>query len=425
MEVAHAIFPLEIFGEIAGHLGNLNDLESLKACSLLCHSFLDLCRIHIFRTININCTDPQVQPGSNPITARQFANVLHKVPQIGQNVRIFVYHILPTDFDIPNIANALKSLKRLRSLDLFYAAKPTLDAASLLDWTTCPLQSELAYLLRHSNLRALKLRRVNNVSLIDLHQCTNLEELTITTDLTFSPYSSTFQASAFDLRVFSFVGEGVAGAKRLLHACRIDGTPAFDIKNLKMIDSFISNLNKPEVVSIFHHTFQRAQAIKSVRLAICCNFEGLCDKILPPKAFQTLTGLDLNFFYHQDLLNIGSPLRQLSQEFEKLVDLNQLGRIRVAFVLPFQLLYAWLENYRADWSLVDEVLTRKGWPHLKNVDIALWVRLFRTEPPEIAITEQEAGILVKGYLNKMRAAGLHRLNTSKTVKLELAFSTRY
>ena len=46
--------PLEVVNLIIDDLAKYNQLSSIKACALVCHSFLPLCRKHIFASVTLN-----------------------------------------------------------------------------------------------------------------------------------------------------------------------------------------------------------------------------------------------------------------------------------------------------------------------------------------------------------------------------------
>ena len=95
--MAPSRLPLEVLERIIDDVAKYNDdlidsLSSIKACALVCHSFLPLCRKHIFASVTLNARHPS-SPTSNDLN-----HLLSNSPHLAVYIRNLDYHVMQKEF---------------------------------------------------------------------------------------------------------------------------------------------------------------------------------------------------------------------------------------------------------------------------------------------------------------------------------------
>jgi hypothetical protein len=221
-----SIFPLEIEEIILDILAEDDeDHLALKICSLVCRTFLPICRKHIFRSIVLNTTTQ----------AHAFERLLRETPEIANYIRKLDYFIDIGDLTSPSIQESLKRISRLEFLTV--VGPPTLFTPRL-DWSNNSIRSALLHLLHLPTLTYFKMTSINNFVISDLIPCVNLKYLDIgyMTMAAENTFPSTLPEHSIQLNEF-VVGFGISAADilKFYSARRPDGQPIIDFRSLSKI----------------------------------------------------------------------------------------------------------------------------------------------------------------------------------------------
>ena len=167
--MAPPVLPFDVIEQIIDILYNLDteDLQYVKNFSLVCHSFLPLCRKHIFsRMISTYMGAPYQNDA--------FRQLLLESPDIARYIRklkIYIHiYIKPLNerFIFP-----VSQLTRLQSLTAHIVI------GSNLEWGNFPssIQRSLLNLMHLSTLTHLDLARIPGFPISNLNGCTNIKHL--------------------------------------------------------------------------------------------------------------------------------------------------------------------------------------------------------------------------------------------------------
>ena len=231
--------PLEVINLIIDDLAKYNDkLSSIKACALVCHSFLPLCRKHIFASVTLNARQP-----SSPISD-DLNQLLSNSPHLAVYILNLDYHLnkkYKKEF-AKNRASWLlpmfKKLVKLQSLKISY--DPYTSRKKVFDWMPLYERKVLLPLLHFPTLTSINLSTIMNFPLADLAGCVNLKNLEIES-LECSPNGVGVILEALPPTSVMLerlaINRGVKLVQQLCHARRPDGKPIIDFSSLKEIRS--------------------------------------------------------------------------------------------------------------------------------------------------------------------------------------------
>ena len=172
------ILPLDVIGNIIESLVEDIDegLDYVKACSLVCHSFLPLCRAHIFSSItikvagNTGSSDSDERYYSN--TTEAFGQLVLETPEIARSIRNLYIIIVDPRSQSGHLFNQVpQNLTRLQLLSL--------SRWCTVDWNniSSSMQHSLLNLVHIPTLSHLSLKRIKNFPISHLDTCTNLKQL--------------------------------------------------------------------------------------------------------------------------------------------------------------------------------------------------------------------------------------------------------
>jgi hypothetical protein len=168
----HSALPFDIIGNIIDFLTE-DDLQYVKVCSLVCQSFLLLCRPHIFSCITIQITGGG--PDEELQNTEAFGELLLKTPEIARFIRHLDIGIVHSHSHSRNLFNQVpQQLTRLQSLT-FWPSEP--QGVFNIDWSkiSSPMQRSLLHLVHLPTLSYLTLGHIKNFPISDLNSCTNLK----------------------------------------------------------------------------------------------------------------------------------------------------------------------------------------------------------------------------------------------------------
>ena len=217
------------------------DLSALKTCSLVCHTFLPICRKHIFGNIVLNNYRENSTTYSS--STRAFERLLHETPKIADYIRKLDYNIRFMD---PTSSSIQESLKRISRLEFLTVCQRD---GSRLDWSSNPMRPALLHLLHLPTLTHFKMTRVGNFVVSDLIPCINLKYLDIGYNMTVAD-ENTFPASSPEhpIQPNEFIADFGSSAVilKLCTARRPDGQSIIDFESLSKITVEIEEPNDSE-----------------------------------------------------------------------------------------------------------------------------------------------------------------------------------
>ena len=246
-----SIFPLEIEEMVLDLLAEEDEGHSaLKMCSLVCQTFLPICRKHIFGSIVLN--DHKFNALS-PFTTHAFERLLHETPEIANYIRKLDYTIQCADLESPSNQESLKRISSLKFLGVRHPSHTRLE----LNWSNNPIRPALLHLLHLPTLTHLSVTNIKDFVVSDLIPCVNLKYLDIGRYTT-GAAEFTFHAALPEHLIQ--LNEFVAGIKsptaimKLCTARRPDGQPIINFGSLSKITMEIENPYEVEASQeLFRH----------------------------------------------------------------------------------------------------------------------------------------------------------------------------
>ena len=185
-----SVFPLGIEETILDFLAEDDPRHSaLRKCSLVCRSFLHMCRKHIFGSIVLNY-DYQYKGSSSCwyFTTRAFGCLLRETPEIAD----YIHNIqIINRGPINNLAAIQKSLQRISKVECLTVRY---NHFQRLEWRNIPTCPALLHLLHLPTLTHFKVAGIKDFVVSDLIPCVNLKYLDIS-DCTTVAAENTFPAA--------------------------------------------------------------------------------------------------------------------------------------------------------------------------------------------------------------------------------------
>ena len=255
------ILPFDTIGNIIEFLikDNENGLQYVKTCSLVCQSFLPLCRTHIFSSIKIN-----VAGSSQKHNTEAFGQLVLGTPEVARSIRhLYIVILDPHSQSVHLFDQVPQHLARLQSLTFWRS--DSWDVPDV-DWKniSSSMQRSLLNLVHIPTLSHLKLGWINNFPISDLNTCTNLKQLSAEAiyiqvgtgehDESASSLLShkPMQLQELDIKIFKMSND-----LSLLTARRPDGRTVLDFSGLEKISvTFFVALYAVRTREIFRMTEQ-------------------------------------------------------------------------------------------------------------------------------------------------------------------------
>ncbi|KDR73091.1 hypothetical protein GALMADRAFT_252553 [Galerina marginata CBS 339.88] len=162
--------PLEVIQAVIDILAQDDkELSSLKSCSLVCQTFLHLCRKHIFASIFLDGRKFAIPKPSTVTLIR----LLSATPEIAYHIRTLVCYISSWEFEQRPLPGIFKRISKLSSLSIRWPRSGR-------QWNDNPLRSAVLHLMHLPTLIHLELGNITDFVVLDLVACTNLKELKLT-----------------------------------------------------------------------------------------------------------------------------------------------------------------------------------------------------------------------------------------------------
>ena len=217
-------------------------LSSIKACALVCHAFLPLCRKYIFAIVVLN---ERLGRTSSP-TSDDLNLLLSNSPHLAVYIRGLIYHVNKREFVAKRLSwlsSMFKKLAKLQKLSISYS--PSAKGRRL-DWMSSSERKILLPLLHHPTLTSISLSSIRNFALADLAGCVNLKELRFKslecpTDV--GKFLEALPATPAMLERLEIYGGSIGLLHQLCHIRRPDGKPIIDFPSLKEIAATVAQLD--------------------------------------------------------------------------------------------------------------------------------------------------------------------------------------
>lgn len=329
---------------------------SLKACSLVCQGFLELCRKHIFASITIDCLAVAVPTP----TSAAFVRLLSTTPQIADHIRELDWNILVEDFEDRSLPGILEKITKLQSLTIYWPR-------GHLQWRTTSLRAGILHLLHLPTLIRLEICDSRDFVFIDLIPCINLREIRLDCTQVVeaeNPFPLTLPNNPLQLDRLLFGVESSAAISRIGTSLRPDGRPIFNLAVLSCISLVLYNYDEFEASrQLFQHCVQLTNVDILVNFPL--TWTGIA-KILEP-SIKTLAHLCFSMSA-QDETGTSDPLAGLVAELEEIrCHRNVIENMTIDVLVGA----CYKCNQGDDWGLLDSVLTQSGWSRLARVSLAI------------------------------------------------------
>ena len=254
------IFPLEIEEIILDFLAEDDQNHSaLKACSLVCHAFLPICRKHIFGSIVLTSDKAASSPS---LTIHAFDCLLRETPEIADYIRKLDYYHGIAEV-VPNPASIQESLKRITRLEFLTVRR---RYSSRLDWSNNPIRPALLHLLHLPTLTHFKVISVEKFVVSDLIPCVNLKCLEIGHYMTVADeytFPATPPEHSIRLNEFSAWARSRTAIMKLCTAQRPDGQPIINFGSLSTITVNFQTHDEGEASQLL---FKRCHSLTNVNV---------------------------------------------------------------------------------------------------------------------------------------------------------------
>ena len=372
--------PLEVLERIIDDIvpdplceyGLYNSLKPVKACALVCHSFLPLCRKIIFAFVALN------EPGRSD----NFDRLLSNSPHLAMYIRKLNYRVEEGEFGperSPWLSSMFKKLVKLQKLRISYIP----PYWGKLDWMALSGRMVLLPLLHLPTLTSICLETIFNFPLADLAGCVNLKQLEVQY-LDFSNGVGKFlevlpPTQVMLERLRTIVDQrGFETVQRLCDARRPDGKPIIDFSSLREITAEVElldsmkdffgmcrNLHKIDLFSMslpyyFFIHFILLLLIVDYYSESTSSLKGLFAMLKP--SLPTLVTIVIKYCIDDDE---NGPLGGLCHELEKMAGQNMVETIELVIWVP-------LSCDCTRWGELDDVLMGSpgGWPALRKVSLS-------------------------------------------------------
>ncbi|KAF9485592.1 hypothetical protein BDN70DRAFT_916966 [Pholiota conissans] len=341
--------PLDVFEIIIEILANLH-LPSVKACSLVNHSFRSVCSRHIFDTIAVHRFN--------------MAILLFDTPEIARYIRHLSLDIKAETHHFDGRSLGLEVFERitgLRSLKIH-----NFDHYPFLVWDQIPLRPVLSRFFHLASLTRIFVCNVKDFVLADFIPCTNLEDfgfssLEFTTD---HPTEIIPSVTRLMLRKFS---AGLICPSVVAHILAAKCTDDKHFIDVSLLTDLSANIASPYDARTFITLLNRCQQVRDLKLKVSSRGVALADALNHNLSLKTLKDV---YIYFEDC-DRGNDL------FYGLVDeLQQINSENAIESLHIFIYSRWFRIFKPQrWSRLDNTFSQTDqWPNLRKVlfSIALW-----------------------------------------------------
>ena len=244
--MANNQIPLEVAERIIDHVAANPEYDdhfrytfsSIKACALVCHSFLPRSRRYIFASVTLNV-------GSSTPTSDDLNHLLSNSPHLAEYIRELDYRFVRKEFSSkrsPWLSSMFKKLVRLEKLSLCYFS----SSGRRLNWMSSSERMVLLPLLHLPTLTSIFMGEIRNFPLADLAGCVNLKKLEIEgleCSSCVGEFLQTLPPTPTMLERLEINMGNIKPVQRLCDVQRPDGKPIIDFSSLKKITATVARLD--------------------------------------------------------------------------------------------------------------------------------------------------------------------------------------
>ena len=258
------VLPFDIITVIIDIVGENKDTDLLKELALVSHSFLHICREHLFATVELHDSGRFVD--SRKIA---FVELLESSPDVVKYIRKLTY-IISRNYGFTYDYDRLLSVIFLDSFPKISRLNCLAISAANLNWNKLDssVTSALIRLMHLPTINHIDLSYIQYFPLFSLTLSVNLHRLDISHLKLYNPHEDDFSEIVVEMipkiREFHTSGSSQVTTK-LLDAERQDGQPAFnfmDLKRLSMtLDGFVNKRN-------IEYLFQNAKLLEELHLSV-------------------------------------------------------------------------------------------------------------------------------------------------------------
>ena len=413
------VLPLDVCGIIIDILASDRrdpGLNSVKKCSLVCNSFLPLCRKHIFATIKIDDPLGTLEPSHSDSdegphhVLEEFMQLIKHTPAIGNYIRHL--ELFFEEYDIlDDFPRTMQRLTRLESL--------ALSQYNELDWRSLkwPVRNALLRLLQLPTLTALALCFVSDFLVTDLVHGTSLRRLELKSTTFFEdsadapPTAIILPAKLVQIRELIVQSDTEAtGIEQIANARRSDGLLVIDPTRMTAITIICNCVGDMDALGIFLRRGKKLTKIDLtgrtflsllepffdhiISVPSNLNFVGFADMIAPHIRALKIARLSFSVDVDHD-----GPLGGIPSELAKLAGDNVFECLRINVDI-----WESMDSSGDEWGMLDTVLTSSGWPALKTVVVKI----------SLCTPEFENNNLLKSF-RRLKKTQFPRLSASKSV----------
>ena len=356
------VLPFDVIVLIIDIIGETNDKNLLKKLSLVSLSFLQICRKHLFATVELHSINPHLVPSK-----KGFVKLLKSRSDVINCIRKLTYRVgnkKDSDdhlFSSMILSKFLPSVSRLNSLTI---------AASHYnrDWNTLDssLTSAFLHLMHLPTINHIGLSLIVNFPVSSLTLSVNLLRLdlhnaTLRTgggDFGENPQSETFETMP-KIREFH-TSNSTDLTKKLLDAKRQDGRPAFNFMDLRRVSMSLDDFEDPGH-QIIRYLLQNAKLLEKLRLKVDAGHSIV--GILSSTESLKFLDLRVSLYYN----GVGS-LAGLCEELEAMSGHNMLEALSLEILLSA---HHTMDFVGSKIQEVENVLAKPGWSALRQVSFKL------------------------------------------------------
>ena len=339
--------PFDIITLIIDIVGENKDRNLLKELALVSHSFLQICRKHLFATVILDDASSKgfvKLLNSRPDAVKHIRDLVFRVGRVGSNADDDDHQLSPI------LLKFLPTFSRLNCLAIF---------ASYQDWSilNSSLTSAFLHLMHLPTINHIRISNIQNFPLSSLTLSVNLHRL----DLFNLKYLNLLEEESSPEilmgtmpKIREFHTTNCSLTRRLLHARMQDGRLAFNFMDLRRVSMSFGDERD------MRYILQNAKLLENFHLSVfgSCSLVGILS--LSPR---TLKVLDLKLF----LYNFGfALLGGLYKELEALAGHNMLEALSFAFQVDGD---ETEDSIGSVMQKVEKVLVKPGWSALKQVSL--------------------------------------------------------
>ena len=259
--------PFDIIALVIDIIGANEDADLLKELALVSHSFFQICSKHLFATIELRDL-----PGYHIASPKKgFAKLLKSRPDVVRYIRKLTYKVSRPAYIFQDDDHLLSSIL-LHLLPSFSRLNCLAISASSLDWNTLDtsLTSALIHLMHLPTINHIDLSYIQNFPLFSLTLSVNLHRLDICRLTLHNPLKEDFPEILVGMmpKIREFHASVSSQlTRKLLHAKRQDGQPAFNFMDLRQFTTELHQIESDDERDI-QYLLQNAKLLESFDLFV-------------------------------------------------------------------------------------------------------------------------------------------------------------